>query len=288
MICRISLGLLAALSVSAALSSQAGTRGGIYDFNGFFAERHPFDAGPFPGPASGLPAPLPAGYGAPAYVPPVQVAPPPPTLRYTPPPRMPAASVAQIRPAAAPPPRDDGWFAGWFDGIYVSIGGGLDFPEDQEETVGGTDVDIDVDSGFVADLAVGTNVGENIRAELAFAYRSADLDEATTGGNRAEADGDVTNIAVMLNGYYDVPFEWFVRPYVGAGIGVAFADVDEVTVGGVTTSGDDSTEFAFQGIVGLAYPVWDGLTLTVDYRYFGTTDDDIGSNTVQAGLRYRL
>ena len=64
-------------------------------------------------------------------------------------------------------------------------------------------------------------------------------------------------------------------PYIGAGAGIAF--VNASALGGSTSS----TQFAYQGIIGVGYEIDSNWRFNIDGRYFGTTNPTI-NNPVSA------
>jgi opacity protein-like surface antigen len=253
--------------------AAAGTKGGLYDFNYFLGQPHPLSGQQVgtAGAAGQVPYTAPTTYGS---------------VPYNPYGTTVAAAPAQ-QPATDPGLLDAG--SGWLDRWYVSAGGGYDLPDDLDDNANGTNVNIDVDNGFMGQVAVGRYFGSSFRAELALGYRTTELTEASGGGATAEVSGDYSVLSAMLNGYYDLHFDFPIVPYVGVGIGAAMVEFDGVSVGGVTTSSDEATEFAYQGIVGLSWRFAHDFVATVDYRYFGTTGDNENSTmTIAAGLRFDL
>ena len=133
------LWIYAGLGLFLAATSQAGTRGGLYDMNAMINERHPFTT---PGRTS-LPAAVPA---FPEMAP---IAPPSPTLRYTPPPRP--VAKAGANPVRGPyRPFGNGVDSNWFQNFYISAGMGVNLPNDLDGTTGtgGTNT-IEFDDYFV-------------------------------------------------------------------------------------------------------------------------------------------
>jgi len=302
-----------ALAATAPLAGEAlaGTTGGIYDFSRTLAEPHPF-AGPATTPAvppsgvvpraplRGSPAPGYPSLSAPAPVPPrpaaqgqpalAPVAPAPPTYGYTPPPVPRAGQPAQVlrerdQRFRAPDSEDTLLGGGFFRRLYLAAAGGIALLEDYDDQVGGIAFQNEFDSGFLASLALGRSFGQDLRGELAVDLRQNAIEGIRFGGRLFPGDGDVNSYAIMLNGYYDL--RWLGRfvPFVGVGFGAAFISGDEVQFAGRRAPAKDGTEFAYQGIVGLAYE-FSSFALTLDYRYFATGDDDIAYQNATAGLRY--
>ena len=288
---------LAAIAVLVlGVDAQAGSKGGLYDFSAMLNAPHPF-----------------AAAGAAAYSPPpaaVPVAPPAPTLRYVPQPGSPSG-FATTRPSGpaggAPAPTasqsgaqaasssaqyasyasDDEGSSGWFDRLYLSFGGGFDSADDiGGRTNNGTQFETELEAGYYLAMALGRSFGHNLRAELELSYRSEDYGTTRSGAASVSGSGLQTTTALMVNGFYDVRFGWPIVPFVGAGIGAAFIDGDDVAVGGSVAPGRDATEFAYQGIIGLSYDIGERWHVVLDGRYFGTGDDDVSS--LGAGLNLRI
>lgn len=138
--------------------------------------------------------------------------------------------------------------------------------------------ELSFDQGFGLTGAIG-NGFEGLRGEVELAYRTNDLDNFS---------GDISSVAVMGNLLIDLPLNEVVRPFLGAGIGLANVEADSRNFGD-----DDDTVFAYQAIAGLGFPLTHVTTLDLQYRYFGTADADIRGTDVEyqthnffAGLRY--
>lgn len=285
----------------------AGSTGGLYDFTRTLAESHPFAtpaptsgytppayrAGPAPATGPGFPsltAPAPAAPRPPvqAQQPLAPIAPPPPTYGYTPPPVPRAGQPAQVlrEPRGSPPASDDTLLGGgFFSQLYLAFSGGIALLEDYDDQLAGTVFQNELDSGYVASMALGRRFGRDLRGELALDFRQNAIESIRSGGVLFPGDGDVNTYALMLNAYYDLRYFTSLVPYVGVGVGAAFVSGDEVQFGGRRAPAKDGTEFAYQGIVGLAYE-FSSFALTLDYRYFGTGDADVAYQNATAGLRY--
>ena len=74
----------------------------------------------------------------------------------------------------------------------------------------------------------------------------------------------------MANVLYDFAAGSVITPYVGAGAGVAFVDGD---------SSLGSTQFAYQGIIGLGWNVDTNFRINLEGRYYGTTNPSVGGTT---------
>lgn len=182
----------------------------------------------------------------------------------------------------------------WREGLYIKGAGGWNHTQEQDFSGGASG---ELDEGYAVSGAVGYNFGAGWRSELEVAYRNNDVDslENAAGASLPSPGGDVTSTAFMFNGYYDLPTGTALTPYVGAGIGLARVNVDYDSAG-VNIADEDSTEFAYQGVAGLSYAISPNADLFAEYKYFATSDIDLGggaeadyqNHTVLAGLKYNL
>lgn len=153
------------------------------------------------------------------------------------------------------------------DAPYVSVIGGWNNTEDDSAP--------DTDGGWIGGIAVGGKT-QYARAEIEASYRNSDID--------SPAGGDVSSTALMANAYYDLENDTRFTPYIGAGIGVAHVDFD-------TAGGDEGTEFAYQGIVGVNYAIDPKWHVGAEYRYFATTEvenSDYDNHAVVGNVRYQF
>ncbi|MBC8239197.1 MAG: porin family protein [Alphaproteobacteria bacterium] len=274
----VGVGLWAGLGVLvAATSAGAGTKGGMYDMNAMLNEGHPFAA-----PSHGLaPTTLPPRYGM------TPIAPPPPTLRYTPPPRP----AYQAAASGSEPwrPFGDAMNNDWFSRFYLSAGGGLHLLNDLDgSSTAGATYSIESSPGFLAQAALGTNLGLDFRVEGEVAYRTADYDQATAGGTTVKTANDLKIATGMANLLYDVRLGSPFVPYVGAGLGVAQLKSSNTAIGAVVATGKDATEFAYQGIVGVTYEYDRAWNIGMDARYLGTSDEDVSATAITLYVRYNM
>ncbi len=265
---------LAVLLVAA--SANAGAKGGMYDMSSMINESHPFAT---------------SGYNAAAgTVVPAQVmrpiAPPSPTLRYTPPP----PNVAQASATGSAPYRPFGEVMtdDWFNRIYVAAGGGLNLQGDLDGSTGGASYSIEFDPGFALHGSLGTYLGQDFRVEGEIAYRMADYDQGTAGGATATPTGDMKMATGMANVYYDMHLGSSFAPYVGGGLGIAQIESTAATIGGVAAAAKDATEFAYQTIIGVTYEYDRSWSLGLDARYIGTGDEDVSATAITLNVRHSL
>jgi OOP family OmpA-OmpF porin len=181
------------------------------------------------------------------------------------------------------------------DGIYLEGRAGISLPRDSELDSATTNQDIDLDRGFVGNLAVGHGYGKGFRSEFELGYRENDVDSISSGGGTT---GDVSAWSFMGNAVYDFNLSGPLQPYIGAGLGVARLDASGASQAAGVNINDTDTAFAWQAMVGVAYALNENMKLTLGYRYFavpdasfsssaGTSfDSDYASHDVLFGFRY--
>lgn len=128
-------------------------------------------------------------------------------------------------------------------------------------------------TGSLFGLALGRIQGRNLRTELEVSYRQVDINGLDLVGPAPQqflpVAGDLGVISGMLNGYWAFNGIGRFRPYVGGGLGFAFArpDIADPTGLEVATE-DDQSSFAYQWMAGAAYEASSSLEAFVEYRYF--------------------
>lgn len=168
---------------------------------------------------------------------------------------------------------------------YVSGAFGMVSMSDSDISAPGFSAELSFDPGFGFIAAVG-NEFDGLRGEIEMAYRTNDVDKFSSGGFSESVNGDISSLAVMGNLLVDLPLSESIRPFLGAGIGLANVDLD---------GDDDDTVFAYQAIAGLGFPLTHVTTLDLQYRYFATADADFDGAEIEyqthnffAGLRFNF
>jgi len=140
-----------------------------------------------------------------------------------------------------------------------------------------------MDTGWAAGLAAGYSglFIPQFRAEAEIVYRDNSVNKITESpavapcfSKGCPGTGDVSSLAFMANGYYDILNSSAFTPYIGGGVGVAEVSGNSV---GITspvhfTFSKSDWEFAYQGIAGVRYSFDPNWSVSVDYRYFATLD----------------
>ena len=86
----------------------------------------------------------------------------------------------------------------------------------------------------------------------------------------------------MGNVYYDFLAGSSIVPYIGAGAGVAFLEA------GALGATRNSTQFAYQGILGVGWNIDSTFRLNLEGRYFGTTAPNFSNQGSLGGTQYNL
>ena len=182
---------------------------------------------------------------------------------------------------------------------------------------GDQNVDTDFDDSFNFGGSLGVNFGgllaEGVgtRVEVEVSYQENDADDLDFSGNGAgnenNVGGDISRLLVMGNVFLDFSTGSPFKPYIGGGLGVAFADFD-IVYGGAAGGpppvrfDDTDTNFAAQAIAGASFAVNEQISFFVDGRYTVIFDvdgdrfnngaftgnieeDDLDGYSLNAGLR---
>jgi len=113
----------------------------------------------------------------------------------------------------------------------------------------------------------------------------------TTAGNFS-SDGDVQVWSLMANLWYDFDFMGLnpdgVRTFFGGGVGVAQLDLEYNASMGTYFGGtigygldDSGMGFAYQLGAGIGFDMGNGMMLSAQYRWFGTSDIDVGATDLR-------
>lgn len=199
------------------------------------------------------------------------------------------------------------------DAWYISSGTifALEVDDDFDaENRAGT---VELDQAIGLNLSIGRKIG-NVRIEGNILWVSQDISDVEYSSNtlgipidefnaNANSSGDVTSTTATLNAYYDIETGTALTPYLGAGIGFAFIDLDSQTeIYGRSGGADDSdTTFTVHGEIGLTYDLSEKTKFYTAYRlsHVGETEfeDNSGSmingssmnrSLILVGIRYEF
>jgi outer membrane protein OmpA-like peptidoglycan-associated protein len=190
-------------------------------------------------------------------------------------------------------------------GLYINVGAGANFAGDLFSQSNNTK--IYTTAGPVALVDLGWGFGNGLRAEVEGSYRSNGISGISTRRvdgmllPLGDVSGNAATYAVMANVAYDIPFHvpgLPLQPYVGAGLGYGWLDLGNAQGTGFAklTLPDNNTfgpspvhvtfgtggAFAYQAIGGVSMPLESvpGLSLTLEYRYFGMAAASVPVNRV--------
>ncbi|WP_245762262.1 OmpA family protein [Falsiroseomonas stagni] len=189
-------------------------------------------------------------------------------------------------------------------GLYVGAGAGVNLLQESDVSISGplaaglTRADrsatVEFSYGWVGVVSLGYGFGNGVRAELEASYRTNEVDSITGFNTRPlRSSGTATSYGIMANALYDFDLGAgsFMTPYVGVGAGYQWHSYDGVRArssngASVTIDGDDG-QFAYQAIVGAAFPIAaaPGLAVTAEYRFMGTLQPNIDVRTTGTTTR---
>ncbi|MEM7491767.1 MAG: outer membrane beta-barrel protein [Pseudomonadota bacterium] len=160
------------------------------------------------------------------------------------------------------------------------------------------------DSGLALSAEVGKQVLGNWRFAGELAYTGSDVDthtgvtlgggsiddvdaaalagspdplDVTVGALVSAGEGEIENLSLFANVYYDFDTGTAFTPYVGGGLG--FSDVDVVYApSGVGIIDDGETKFAYQLKAGASFAVSETLDVFGEYAYRATDDIEVDND----------
>jgi outer membrane protein OmpA-like peptidoglycan-associated protein len=177
-------------------------------------------------------------------------------------------------------------------GYYINLGAGYDVPMSEHlrpsPALGiSNHTRLDFDGGLAAVGSLGYGLGNGLRIEIEGDYRLNYLRQLHGTANPTRAGGDQQEYGPMVNALYDFNLPSFglnvpwITPYIGVGAGYQFINNEGVhstnAAAGTEFKTDSTTgNFAYQGIVGTAFPIAQvpGLALTAEYRFLGVLGKD--------------
>ena len=181
-------------------------------------------------------------------------------------------------------------------GLYVGGNLGLASLNDSDVSAPGYSASITTDMGASLSGIVGYAFENNFRIEAELVSQANEFDQSSESGRKYGLTGDIGSAAIMANAYYDFNNKSRFTPFVGAGIGYAAVEVNDLHYIGYSKDDDiedDDSAFAYQLSAGVGFEITERITLDLKYRYFATEDLDIdngtveySSNNVYTGIRF--
>jgi opacity protein-like surface antigen len=102
-------------------------------------------------------------------------------------------------------------------------------------------------------------------------------------------DAVFSNVPVLLNARLQWPSRCPLTPYIGggAGLSVASLSIEEIDLNGTSVDGSEADAvFAYQGFAGIRYRLNDRMGLSLEYRYFATTEPSWGAKNISGDIRF--
>jgi OOP family OmpA-OmpF porin len=152
-------------------------------------------------------------------------------------------------------------------GFYIGAEGGLNWLLNtnvtaQTATSGGAlnTVQVTPQTGWAAGGVIGYDfVGPRVELEAVYRQNQTGINAIGVGN----FSNQIGQLGILANLLYDFMPASVITPYIGAGAGIGFVD---------GTSSLSSTVFAYQGIVGLAWNADTNIRVSLDGRYYGTSN----------------
>jgi len=196
-----------------------------------------------------------------------------------------AIALATTAAVLAPPAlaRDGAWYVGGeFGGMIV---------EDSDFDRAGVEdqIQLDYDKGADGGLFVGYDLGM-FRLEGEGAYKRARIDQITHlsnlpggayPGTRDAGGGHTTALSFMLNGLLDFGDEDALSGFVGAGVGWAKVDFNNLRAYSNQPAflDDSDSRLAWQVFAGVRQAITDNIDVSVKYRWFNVEDVEMATAT---------
>ena len=173
-------------------------------------------------------------------------------------------------------------------GLYIGIMSGATFLNntnlESESIPSGGEIRTSWQTGFYIGAVVGYRLSNYLRLDAELTYRGNDLDlleAAGPGFNSVSRQGDIQSAAFLGNVWFDIGLgELPITPYVGGGVGLGGVEIKLEPVSlpfsgtFLTDESETAAVFAYQLGAGIGYSLDEHLTLSLDYRFFGTTDPE--------------
>jgi len=153
-------------------------------------------------------------------------------------------------------------------GFYIGAEGGLNWL--LNTTILGQGVT--PQTGFAVGGVVGYDfVGPRVELEGVYRQNQVNINAFNNFNNfNGQIRNQVGQLGILANLLYDFNAGGVITPYIGAGAGIAFVDGD---------SSLSSTQFAYQGILGLGWNVDTNFRINLDGRYYGTSNPTVAGTT---------
>ena len=176
--------------------------------------------------------------------------------------------------------------AGW----YVGLEGGLNEAEDASTitnnnpgTNGNPQVfDAEYDTGSLFGTTLGYLFANGLRPEISFVLRNNDF-ESTSG---TAARGEIENVSLLGNIWYNWRPGQAFQPYVGFGVGANKISLENFSNNPGGNYSSDDTVFAAQTGFGAQFALGPRANLDLGYRYLLSEDPELSNAVTQYDTEY--
>lgn len=135
---------------------------------------------------------------------------------------------------------------------------------------------------LLASLGIGYRASENIRGDLSFIHKGnysffkkkekqVRYTSETQERSMEEGEWSITTNLAMINGYYDIPTQTMLTPYITGGIGIALHEVKDSNfiegLKGYKCAGTTQKSFAWSAGVGTLYKIHNKVFIDFNYKY---------------------
>jgi len=187
-----------------------------------------------------------------------------------------AASTA-ARSADLPPAHGSPIESYW----YASLHGGIKFGEDWDDDWDNEDIALEFDDGWRVGATLGYSLSSifAIEGEVSYMQQELDRDPAAPALVAVDCcdDGELTIVTGMVNLVAGKVIADWVRPYVGAGAGIAHVTFKDVDLPALDLD-DSDLVFAAQGFAGLDFMVGQLFAIGARYRILHLGDVEFKSD----------
>ncbi len=155
---------------------------------------------------------------------------------------------------------DQGTWQMWGMDPYIGLRGGLGYTN-LNYSFNGSKESI-TDTVFDGRIAAGLEVNDKMRSEIEWSMYGKVKDSADFG-NINNVDVQAKTQTLLWNNYWEIGDWKMIRPFVGAGVGMAFTDVKRSG-----QSGDNETNFSAMGTMGVTFDMeMFAVDLAARYNY---------------------
>lgn len=167
------------------------------------------------------------------------------------------------------------------DNYYAGATGGLNWIQGYHHH----DSSLNYKTGYTGVGTVGYRCDCGLRLEGELGYRYNKISKVKFEGERLGLHGNSHSWSMMANVLYNIPVEFCLQPYVGAGIGYAKHHIHVKHAPTESSYKNHTDGFTYQFIAGAEYPLNECLSLDTKYRYQKTNNVN-NNQSVELGLVY--